>query len=166
MKNFLIAVGLAALMASPALAASNANFVGPRIEATAGVDDFHGNAQDRANITYGARVGVDAPLGSDLTVGVEAGVDNVFGSTREIGVAARVGYAVTDHVLAFGTGGYANYRNIDFSNREAALNGFRVGGGLQLALTSHIFTGVEYRYTGLDHGVKKNSVNATLGIRL
>ena len=67
-----------ALVSVPALAANNADFVGPRVGVAVGTADAL-NAQSVNNVTYNVLAGVDAPLSSFLTVGAEVDVANFFG---------------------------------------------------------------------------------------
>ena len=165
MNKFMFAfTAMSAVMATPALAGSNANFVGPRVALTAGADNVQ-NARNLNDVTYGAQLGLDAPLGKSFTAGVEVNAANVFGSTREIGVAARLGYAATDNILLYGKAGYANYRSISFRNRASTLDGLKVGGGVQFAVTKHLYTGLEYAYGNFNQGVGTHSVKAAVGLR-
>lgn len=156
----LIGVVLAAAAATLAVPAMAADFTGPRIEATAGVDDVK-SARDTTDVTYGVTIGLDTQVGtSPVIVGVEASVDNVF-DRRDIGAAARLGVRASDNVLLYGKAGYANFK--DSFSRE--LDGLRVGGGVEFALTNELFAGVEYRYTDFQAGVGKHGAVARLGLR-
>lgn len=157
------AVLLAGFAATPALAAPR-DFTGPRIEVTAGVNDVK-NARDTDDVTYGAVVGIDAPVGDSFIVGVEAGADNIADRDRTIGVSARVGARLSDSVLAYAKAGYVNFKAIDFSGRDKALDGLRVGGGLEFALNDTLFTKVEYRYSDFSHGVGVHGGVVGLGVR-
>jgi outer membrane immunogenic protein len=74
---------------------------------------------------------------------------------------ARVGYLVTDRVLAYATGGLA-YGKVDFSYSQPGSGatfttsggqnrnvGYTVGAGVETLLTSNISLGLEYLYTDL-----------------
>lgn len=155
-----IGVILAATAATFAVPAAAADFTGPRVELTAGVDDVQ-NVRDTTDVTYGVTIGLDTQVGkSPVIVGVEANVDNVF-DRRDIGAAARLGVRASDNLLIYGKAGYANFK--DSFSRE--LDGLRVGGGLEVALTNELFAGVEYRYTDFQAGVGKHGAVARLGIR-
>lgn len=157
MRKIMITAALAATaLATPAMAN---DFTGARVEVTAGVDDAINNF-DATEVTYGATVGVDFPLGEKVTVGVEANVDNVF-DRRDIGASARLGYVVTDNVLVYGKAGYANYK--DAFSRE--LDGLRVGGGFEVNVSENTFVGAEYRYSDLEANTGKHGVFARLGLR-
>ncbi len=165
MKKILIAAAaISAAMATPALA-NNANFVGPRAEITAGVDDVT-KARDTSDISYGAAIGIDAPLfGDKLTIGAEVSTDNAFQRDRTFGASVRLGAAVTDNVLVYGIAGYQNYRNISFANRASTLDGLSVGGGLEVKLTGPLYAGAEYRYTDFDGHVGRHAAKVKVGVR-
>lgn len=148
MKSILALAALA--FATPAAAqTTNANFVGPRVEATAGFDDRNDT------VNYGAGAGYDLGLGDRFTLGVEANADN-FASYRDYGAAARLGYAATDNLLLFGTAGYANLKGRD---------GLRVGGGVEFSTGTPVYGKVEYRYTDFDHGDERHSGLVGFGLR-
>lgn len=157
MKKFMIAAALAATaLATPAMANE---FTGVRVEVTAGVDDNINNA-DVTEVTYGATVGVDFPVGEKFTAGVEANVDNAF-DRRDVGASVRVGYVALDNVLVYTKAGYSNYK--DAFSRE--LDGLRVGGGVEVNITKNSFVGAEYRYSDFEGNTGKNSVAVRLGLR-
>lgn len=151
----LAALSLAAL-ATPAMAT---DFTGPRVEVTAGADDVTG-VRDTTDVTYGATVGFDFRVAGPVIAGVEANVDNVF-DRRDVGASARLGVEATDNLLLYGKVGYANYEDT-FSRK---LDGLRVGGGLELAVTKNVFAKVEYRYTDFEAGVGKHGGLVGVGIR-
>lgn len=163
MKNMMIAA--AAALATIAVPASAQTFTGPRVEVTAGVDDVT-RARDTSDVTYGINAGIDTPLlDSNLRVGVEVSTDNVFDRDRDIGVSGRIGYVVTDNAMLYAKAGYANFRNIDFYNRATTLDGFRAGGGVELAVTDNIYGKFEYRYTDFNRDVGKHAGLVGVGIR-
>jgi len=152
-KIFALVAIAAAALSTPSLAA---DFTGPRIEVTAGFDDVT-KANEVADVTYGAAVGIDAPLfGSNkLIVGVEASVDNVL-EYRDYGVSARLGYKLADNVLAYAKAGYADFRGLE---------GVRVGGGFEYAVTNNLYAKVEYRYSDLELNVGRHQGLVGVGIR-
>lgn len=151
----LAALSLAAI-ATPAMAT---DFTGPRVEVTAGADDVTG-VRDTTDVTYGATVGFDFRVAGPVIAGVEANLDNVF-DRRDVGASARVGVEATDNLLVYGKVGYANYK--DTFSRE--LDGLRVGGGLELAVTKNVFAKVEYRYTDFEANVGKHGGLVGVGLR-
>ncbi len=147
----LAAAGLAA--AAPAMAAPT--FTGIRVEATAGVDDVT-KLPEVADITYGAAVGLDAPVfGGKLIVGLEASVDNVF-ERKDIAGSVRVGTKVADRALVYGKIGYSDF---------TGLTGVRYGGGVDYAVTDNIYAGVEYRYSDLELGKGRHQSLVKIGFR-
>lgn len=157
MKTLLISlattIGLAT--ATPAVAQSaNANFTGPRIEASVGVDDLSRNIRS-SDLNYGAAVGLDAPLGSHMTIGVEANLDNVF-EREDFGVSGRLGLALTNNILVYGNAGYTRFR---------ALDGVRVGGGVELSTGTPLYGKAEYRYSDLQANVGRHSGLLGIGLR-
>ncbi len=140
MKALVIAAAAATLFATPALAS---DFSGPRLEVTAGSDDVT-RGVDLTDVTYGVGAGYDLQFGK-VVVGAEATVDNVF-DRRDLGVNARLGYVLNENVLVYGKAGYSNWRRI----RNVDLEGFRVGGGLEVNLTNKVYGKVEYRYTDFE----------------
>lgn len=156
MKYYILAAAMA-LTATPALASE---FTGIRAEATVGAEDvIHGVG--REDITYGGAVGFDAEVYPKVTVGVEGSVDNVFEDHRDIGASVRVGYEVADNVLVYAKGGYANWENVTSKN----LDGFRVGGGVDVAVIGPIYTGIEYRYSDFEDNAGKHGVFTKIGFR-
>lgn len=158
-KVIMAALAATAMFASAPAFAQASDFSGIRVGVTAGVDDVTSNP-DTTDITYGAVVGLDIPVGEKVLVGVEANVDNVF-DRRDIGASARLGFTPAKNVLLFGKAGYANY-NDAFSRK---LDGLRVGGGVEFKVGSNSFVGAEYRYTDFEAGVGKHGVLGTIGIR-
>lgn len=153
------AVLAAALVAAPAAAQDNANFVGPRIGATAGYDDVTGQI-DTTDIVYGVDGGFDIPVGDKLTVGLEAFTTNPF-EQATVGAAARVGYAMNKNALVFARAGYSNYENVFDRN----LDGLTVGGGLELAISQGIYAKAEYRYSDFEQNVGNHGALVGVGLR-
>lgn len=158
------ALALAACSASPAIAQTNDAFTGARVEVTAGAQNVQ-KARNTDDLTYGAAIGIDAPLGDRFIVGVEADTSNIFDRDRTYGASARLGAVVAPDLLIYGKAGYKNFRAIDFSNRDRALSGLRVGGGFDYNLSRNIYTGLEYRYTDFNQGVGVHGGLAKIGVR-
>ena len=165
MKFLMIAA--AALMGTPALA-QNSNFVGPRVEATVGVNDVSGRVAankfdiDRGDLVYGAVAGVDVPLGNDFVVGVEGDATNVFNKDRSFGANARLGYSINNVALVYGKVGYENYKDA-FSRK---LDGFRYGGGVELKAGRSLFLKAEYRRTNFENRATSDAGLVGFGFRL
>jgi outer membrane immunogenic protein len=81
-----------------------------------------------------------------------------FGSAR-----LRVGYAF-DRFLPFLTGGYAfgdqkaGFEGLFSASTSDTLSGWTVGAGLEYAITDHILTRIEYRYS--DYGSQAGAVSS------
>ncbi len=166
MKTLIALAAFAATaLAAPALAANNTDFVGPRVGIAVGSSDV-GNARDLNNVNYTAVVGLDAPVGSFTTVGVEADITNFASSARDFGFYGRIGVAPTNKILVYVKAGVSNFRNIPTNSSEFhSLNGYGVGGGVQYALTSHVYVGVEGLHNQYSAGIYKNSGAVTAGIK-
>lgn len=157
MKTFVMAAAAAlALVATPAMANE---FTGVRAEVTAGLDDVTGSF-DPTEVTYGAAVGLDAELYTNVVVGVEATLDNVF-DRRNVGAAARIGYVVADKALVYGKVGYANWKQT--TTRE--LEGLRLGAGVEAKIAGPVYGKVEYRYTDFDGNVGQHGGLVGIGVR-
>lgn len=144
---------------------------------TAFAPGFSGDFND--GVIGGVHVGYDWQFGSIVVGGIldVTGTDisddqNGFSVTparytitRELDLLAtlraRLGYAVSDRVLLYGTGGLA-YGDVDFSYEQpgsAAVTttsggqdsdfGYTVGAGVEGKVTEKISVGIEYLYTNL-----------------
>jgi outer membrane immunogenic protein len=167
MKLITMAAIAAAFTATPALAANNSAFVGPRVEATAGVANIT-KVRSAKDFVYGAAAGVDLPLGDSVTIGADVNTNNVFDHNREIGASARLGYAFTDSTLGYVRGGYNNYRNyanLAKNNFHQDLDGFVVGAGVEYVVLPHVYVKAEYRYSGFSNHVGDSGVLAGVGFR-
>lgn len=159
-KIIIAAIAATALIATPALARTNDGFVGPRAEVTVGANDIT-NSPDRNDVTYGAAIGVDAPVGDRFTIGIEANSTNFAQRERQIGAAARVGYVFTPKVLGYVKGGYNNYQNV-FSQK---LDGAVVGAGVEYKFSKHFYGKAQYDYSDFENGVGSHAVSTGIGIR-
>lgn len=156
-KTVLGALAAATLVAAPAAAQTNANFVGPRIEVNGGFGDV-----DSENLDYGFAVGGDATLSDRVTLGAAVETRNTFDDdAREFGANARLGYAVNPNALVYATGGYSRVQ----LDHAKDLEGPNAGVGAQLALTNNIYTGLEYRYTRFEDANDRHSLMASFGLR-
>ncbi len=144
MKKMLIASVAALVLATPALAQEAPTFAGARIGGNIGFadDDVIG---DEA-FTYGVEAGYDFDLGSAV-VGISAELQDSSDSGRDISVVARAGGKAADNVLIYALGGYSNLRILGVE-----LDGFRIGGGVEVAVGPNAFVKFEHRYTNYDAG--------------
>lgn len=154
----------AAALAAVALAApaSAQTFSGPRVGAEVGIvgGDFAGNDER----TYNVNAGYDVDLGT-VVVGAEVGYTGVFNSKlneeRELYATARLGTKVTDNVLLYGTAGYTNAR-ARLGKITATNDGYRVGAGVEVAVSGGLYTKVETRYA--DYGKGAHAYQTVLGV--
>lgn len=144
MKKMLIASVAALVLATPALAQEAPTFTGARIGGNIGFadDDVFG---DEA-FTYGVEAGYDFDLGSAV-VGIGAELQDSSDSGRDISVVARAGAKAADNVLIYALGGYSNLKVLGVK-----LDGFRIGGGVEVAVGPNAFVKFEHRYTNYDAG--------------
>lgn len=154
----------------------------------------------RDGVAYGVGAGYDiaVPGYSSLIVGVEANVDLFSTSVcspvngndqaclkarRDIDLAVRIGGKIAASTLLYVKAGYANSRvretYSDFTtpanNFSAGANGdgYRLGAGLEYAVTKQVYAKTEYRYTGYGHenvgafqvGYHRNQIIAAVGVR-
>jgi outer membrane immunogenic protein len=140
------------------------------LHASDGTESFN-QSESKSGITYGGELGYDVSW-SSATLGVYAGVEDsstkeclaIYGDDegclkagRNITVGARVGYPVGPASLAYIKGGYSNGRASvtyeDFADasynvsEHDNLDGFHVGAGVELGVTSNTYAKLEYVYT-------------------
>jgi len=149
--TYMIGALVALASASPAMAQS---FEGPRIEATIGGGDVN-RVIDKSDTNYGAAVGYDFAVAPKVRVGIEANTDNVFDRDRTYGVQARAGYVLARKLLVYGAVGYEDFNQLTRRQGYRSLDGFRYGGGVEMALTRNVFAKAEFRRTELGGGISK-----------
>lgn len=93
-------------------------------------------------------VGIEGDIGYGSTAG---GNGTASSRTRTDGtLRARLGYALTDDVLAYGTGGLAAARltgEEGGTSQTRTVLGWTAGAGVQVKVTQSVFGKLEYRYT-------------------
>ncbi len=188
----LLAAGTA-LTAVPAFAqdATPAEaFSGLHVEALVGYDHIRSGSsvdidtnddrdikQSIDGVEYGAGIGYDVPLGTNLVVGAEAEITDssaardynndeptVFNlgrvdAGRQYYFGGRLGYAMSPATMVYVKGGYSNAR-FNFQATDGTTNlrqrldtdGYRVGAGVEQKVGSNAFVKVEYKYTNLQDG--------------
>jgi len=166
---------LAATAAStPALAQARAPFTGARVEALVGYDRLNpGNdGGDKAGgVLYGVGAGYDFQAGRAV-LGVESEVSDSTTRTagqdvlatgdrvalrtgRDIYAGARLGFLPSPTTMIYAKGGYTNARfkvgytapattGTDFG---FTTDGYRLGAGVEHAITPNTFVKAEYRYS-------------------
>ncbi|WP_445191044.1 outer membrane protein [Sphingomonas sp. Tas61C01] len=194
------AAAAAALVANPVLAqdVARAPFTGPRVEGLVGYDNLRdgsdGRSDGRDGVVYGAAVGYDVQVGGAV-LGVEGEITdsstNVRTSDllvandslrldagRDLYAGGRLGYAINPRTLAYVKGGYTNARletryvsGATSQNDKFDLEGYRVGAGLELAVSGNAYVKGEYRYShygnveGYDTDLDRHQLLAGVGVR-
>lgn len=140
-------------------------------------DNTRNVKQSINGLVYGGAIGYDLPVGSNLVIGADAeltgstakwdnnnGVPNTFNlgrvkAGRDIYVGGRIGYAVSPQTLVYVKGGYTNARfNLEGTDGTTDLrqrldtDGYRVGAGVEYAMTPRSFVKLEYRYSNYKKG--------------
>jgi outer membrane immunogenic protein len=110
---------------------------------------FAGIQGQNGSIVYGAEgdIGYNGAHGSGGGISTKSGLE---GSLR-----ARLGYAVNDRVLLYGTGGGAaeSMRADDgIGSERRTMLGYTVGAGVDAKVTDKVFVRGEYRFT--DYGAR------------
>ena len=136
-------------------------------------DDDSANSNDESidGFNYGVGVGYDFDAGG-VVLGLEGeytgstaeseitegdfegiGIGNVEAG-RDLYVGARVGFKANDDLLVYAKGGYTNaaynLRTSDGTtqfNADVDTDGYRLGAGLEYALSGNSFAKIEYRYS-------------------
>lgn len=116
-----------------------------------GYAGYNVKATDR--IVIGAEAGFSATV-DDTVRATSAGRALTIDPRYGFDLSVRAGYLVTDKALVYARGGYANTRvrttlaatggTIVASEN---LDGWQVGGGVEYAITDHVSTRIEYRYS-------------------
>jgi len=180
--KYLIAVP-AMMIAAPAVAQEAPAFTGGHAEAIVGYDvvDLGGSGVSNPDgVVYGVNLGYDFALGGAIA-GVEAeltdsGADKTYGTApsvkfdtkRDIYVGARIG-ANMGPALVYAKAGYTNLRlgvsGVGLGSASGNADGFRLGAGVEYALSGNLFLKGEYRYSNYEADVTRHQVVGGLGIR-
>lgn len=135
-----------------------------------------------SGVVYGGEAGYDlrfGPIVAGALVGIDGSSAKHCGSTatftsclkqgRDWAVGARAGFVVTPKTLLYGKAEYVNVRLSDaFSSAvDTAANfsthdnrgGYRLGAGVEVALTSHVYIKGEYRYSDYKHQALANGAD-------
>ncbi|MFY8093919.1 MAG: outer membrane protein [Niveispirillum sp.] len=186
-------VALVAVGAAPSLAQSP--FDGAYVGVFTGYSDTNASATSgtaNANIDadawlYGAYagygktfdklyLGAEAELGSaslSSNSGTVAGFATKLDANESWGLSARAGYLVADDVLLYGRAGWQR-TNYDVTVGTGAnrikvgdnLDGYRLGGGLEYALTDNVLVRTEYNYVNYDDtNFRENQVRVGVAYR-
>ena len=86
------------------------------------------------------------------------GIGNVK-TNRDLYLGARLGYVVSPSTMVYAKGGYTNakfdVRNGDgtvVTNRDIDADGWRIGAGIEQAVSNNVFAKLEYRYSNYEKG--------------
>lgn len=170
-------VALVAVGAAPSLAQSP--FDGPYVGVFTGYTDTKASAAsgpananiDQDGFLYGAYAGYgktfdkfylggEAEIGSASLSGTSGSVGGLpvdLDTNESWGVSARAGYLVTDNALLYARAGWQR-TNYDVTVGTGAnritvgdnLDGYRLGGGLEYAVTDNVLLRTEYNYVNYD----------------
>lgn len=147
-------------------------------------DDFHDGI---SGVNYGVGVGYDFDMGGvvlgvegewmeseadtkyDLDDDVGLGIANLS-TGRDLYVGGRVGARLGTNAMVYAKGGYTNGRyNVLASDgttdtkTNVNLDGWRVGAGVEVAITNNAFVKAEYRYSNYTNGEVEAPSGATSG---
>lgn len=198
-KLMLAALATSAIAAAaPATAQTAQPFTGLRIEGLIGYDSLNDRqGQDRSSsdgVLYGAAIGYDIPAGP-VVLGAEGEISGSSSDTRSNGIrvpgdefrlgagrdlyaGARVGYVISPVALGYLKAGYTNAKfdaryttaGVTTVNSQE-VGGYRLGAGLEYAISPNTFVKGEYRYSHYDEmdgvGINPNrhQLMAGLGLR-
>lgn len=189
---------LAAAAPAAAQTTTGQPFTGFRVEGLIGYDSLN-DRQGKDNsssdgVLYGAGIGYDIPAGP-VILGAEGEItgsssdtrsNNVtvpgdqfrLGAGRDLYAGARVGYMISPVALGYVKAGYTNakfdarYTNAGVTNvNSQEVGGYRLGAGLEYAISPNTFVKGEYRYSHYDEldgvGINPNrhQLLAGLGLR-
>ncbi len=193
-----LATSAAVAAAAPAAAQTAQPFTGFRVEGLIGYDSLNDRqGQDKSSsdgVLYGAAIGYDIPAGP-VVLGAEGEISGSSSDTRSNGIrvpgdqfrlsagrdlyaGARVGYVISPVAMGYLKAGYTNAKfdaryttaGVTTSN-DQEVGGYRLGAGLEYAISPNTFVKGEYRYSHYDEldgvGINPNrhQLMAGLGLR-
>lgn len=190
------AAALTVAVATPghAQTADTADFSGFRLEALAGYDNLSAGGDGSDGFVYGIAAGYDAPVGR-ARLGVEAEIADATTDARARGVlvandslraeagrdlylGVRAGYVLSPRAMLYAKAGYTNARLATTyvagtaTVRDARnLDGFRLGAGVEYALSRNVYAKAEYRYShygeqdGIALDADRHQLMAGVGVR-
>jgi outer membrane immunogenic protein len=193
-----LATSAAIAAAVPASAQTAQPFTGLRVEGLIGYDSLNDRqGQDKSSsdgVLYGAAIGYDVPAGP-VVLGAEGEISGSSSDTRSNGIrvpgdefrlgagrdlyaGARVGYVISPVAMGYVKAGYTNakfdarYTAAGITNvNSQEVGGYRLGAGLEYAISPNTFVKGEYRYSHYDEldgvGINPNrhQLMAGLGLR-
>lgn len=137
--------GLALAMPSAALAEG---LTGAHVEVRLGYERLE-EAGNPDGVTYGVKVGYQAPVGKivfvGFDVGIESGTTRAFGDKKDfdLSATAKIGPRIGDKTLIYVMGGYSRLK----TKSGRTLDGWRAGVGSQFLLSPSSYMGLEFDYT-------------------
>ena len=185
MTKILLSAAVAAIALSATPAAAQTAPAGARFEALLGYDRVKVPGDHYDGLLYGVGAGYDLPVGSAFSVGADTeitfsnanenfGGGVVLEARRDLYAGLRGTFAVAPRTNLYAKAGYTNARfalvgdlDGDGTVETSAENegGWRVGVGVQQALTDATYVGAEYRYSRYNEDVKRHQLAATVGVR-
>jgi len=156
----------------------------------AGSSVSNNNGDDDQSIDgllYGGGIGYDIATAGGLVLGAEGEVtgstarnsagqySNTFGfgrvrQGRDFYVGARVGFLANPATLVYAKGGYTNAKldvlagsTTQATDTDFELSGYRVGAGVERALSPTTYAKIEYRYSNYERGRIDYGSGATSG---
>ena len=193
-----LATSAAIAAAAPAAAQTAQPFTGFRVEGLIGYDSLNDRqGQDKSSsdgVLYGAAIGYDIPAGP-VVLGAEGEISGSSSDTRSNGIrvpgdqfrlgagrdlyaGARVGYIISPVAMGYLKAGYTNAKfdaryttaGVTTVNSQE-VGGYRLGAGLEYAISPNTFVKGEYRYSRYDEmdgvGINptRHQLMAGLGLR-
>lgn len=163
-----------AMAATPAFAQdSEKTFDGPYVAAIGGIEETGTTSSGNEGAIFGGVIGYDHQAGN-LVFGIEGEAATAtteqcagnicHGSGRDLYAGGRIGYVIGGGTMIYAKGGYTNAR-IALPASAPALDGFRVGGGVEANITGKAFVRAEYRYSGYQVDTHKHQGTVGVGIR-
>lgn len=191
MKHQLLSAAIAAAaLASPAMAQEKVPFSGARAGVEAGWGRLGGERIASDGFTYGATLGYDIAanrvrIGPELAISdatqkecraapaLGAGASRCERSDRDLYAGVRLGFVASPKLMVFGKAGYTNARFSDRTERPNVARletaddhgGYRLGAGVEYALTPAAYVTGEYRYSHWSDDIHQNQLLAGVGVR-
>jgi outer membrane immunogenic protein len=158
------------------------------VGAGSSVDNDDGeDDQSIDGLLYGGGIGYDLATDGGIVLGIEGEITgstarnarnqyaNTFGfgrvrQGRDLYVGGRIGFLAGPTTLIYGKGGYTNSKlnvlagsSTEETDTDFELSGWRVGAGVEKALSPKTYAKVEYRYSNYERGQIEYGSGATSG---
>ncbi|MBT0666831.1 porin family protein [Novosphingobium profundi] len=190
MKKIALLAASAALFAVPAIANAQAY-----VQVEGGLDVAQQGGDSEAGFDYGVSAGYDYQIPGGMFVGIqgtygdstardcvhdvaEAGDRSCLEANRDLAAVVRVGTQMSEKTKLYVFGGYTNARvgssynspSLDatgFSDATAHhdLDGFRLGAGYEVDVTSTLFVKAEYRYSNYESDFSRHQGVIAVGTK-